>query len=92
MNNISDDIERLYANNVLDLTLVEDYDTIVAYSESNVKKRLKAIEDLILPFFDNLLKDADKPTIRWPNRREILEKKRAELLQLTREDIDGPST
>lgn len=52
--------------------------------EEQHQKDLKALEDLILPLLVNLLKTAEKPTIHWPNRKELLEEKIKEVLAITR--------
>ena len=37
------------------------------------KDRLQQVEKIILPFLTKLLKTADQPIIKWPNRKTILE-------------------
>lgn len=46
--------------------------------------RLAKVEKIIMPLLVNLLKTADHPTIHWPNRRNELEAKIKDILNLTR--------
>ena len=49
----------------------------------DLKKRLNAIQKIYLPLLENLNKDPDKEMIRWPNRKDILDKQIAKLKFLT---------
>lgn len=52
-----------------------------------LKKRLKKAERLIMPLLSKLAKTADESdTIYWPNRKELLESKIEEFLEIT--DVD----
>lgn len=65
----------------------EEYNAIIAEKDETVeeyKVRLQQVEKIIMPFLTNLLKTADQPVIKWPNRRPILESQIQKILNLTR--------
>lgn len=65
----------------------EEYTDIIAEKEETVeeyKARLKQVEKLILPFLTKLLKTADQPIIKWPNRKATIESQIQKILNLTR--------
>lgn len=64
-----------------------EYEEIIAEKEETVeeyKQRLQEVEKLILPFLTKLLKTADQPIIKWPDRKAILEAQIQKILNLTR--------
>lgn len=64
-----------------------DYESVIAEKEETVeeyKERLEQVEKIILPFLTKLLKTADQPIIKWPNRKPILEAQIQKILNLTR--------
>ena len=65
----------------------EEYNAVIAEKEETVdeyKTRLKEVEKIILPFLTKLLKTADQPIIKWPNRAPQLEAQIQKILNLTR--------
>jgi hypothetical protein len=65
----------------------EEYNAVIAEKEETVdeyKTRLKEVEKIILPFLTKLLKTADQPIIKWPNRGPLLETQIQKILNLTR--------
>jgi len=48
------------------------------------KQRLVAVEKIIIPFLTKLLKTADQPIIKWPNRAPVLKEQIEKILKLTR--------
>jgi hypothetical protein len=65
----------------------EEYTDVIAEKEETAeeyKERLQQVEKLILPFLTKLLKTADQPIIKWPNRKETLETQIQKILNLTR--------
>jgi len=65
----------------------EEYNSIIAEKDDTVeeyKARLAEVEKLVLPFLTKLLKTADQPIIKWPNRKPILEAQIQKILNLTR--------
>lgn len=53
--------------------------------ELEIRDRLKKVEDMILPLLTNLAKNPEKVYIKWPNRKEIIDKQIEKFLELTRE-------
>ncbi len=49
----------------------------------DLKNRLEALNKMFMPLLINLSKDADKPMIKWPNRKDILDKQIKKLKELT---------
>ena len=65
----------------------EEYNAVIAEKEETVdeyKTRLTEVEKIILPFLTKLLKTADQPIIKWPNRAPQLEAQIQKILNLTR--------
>lgn len=64
-----------------------DYESVIAEKEETVeeyKQRLEQVEKLILPFLTKLLKTADQPIIKWPNRKPVIEAQIQKILNITR--------
>lgn len=66
----------------------EDEITTPVYSSVNdqvddLKKRLHAVEKIFLPLLENLARDPDKAIIRWPNRKEVIDRQIKKLKSLT---------
>jgi hypothetical protein len=65
----------------------EEYNSVIAEKEETVeeyKQRLHEVEKLVLPFLTKLLKTADQPIIKWPNRKPMIEAQIQKILNLTR--------
>ena len=78
-----------YGDNDFGFTAIdeEEYNAVIAEKEETVdeyKTRLKEVEKIILPFLTKLLKTADQPIIKWPNRAPQLETQNQKILNLTR--------
>ena len=78
-----------YGDNDFGFTAIyeEEYNAVIAEKEETVdeyKTRLKEVEKIILPFLTKLLKTADQPIIKWPNRAPQLETQIQKILNLTR--------
>jgi hypothetical protein len=66
----------------------EEYEAVIAEKDETVeeyKQRLEQVEKLILPFLTKLLKTADQPVIKWPNRGPMIEAQIQKILNLTRD-------
>jgi hypothetical protein len=50
----------------------------------DLKARLTAINKIFMPLLENLAKDPDKPMIKWPNRKAIIDKQITKLKTLTK--------
>jgi hypothetical protein len=65
----------------------EEYNAVIAEKDETVeeyKQRLAQVEKLIIPFLSKLLKTADQPIIKWPNRKPVIEAQIQKILNLTR--------
>ncbi len=49
----------------------------------DLKQRLRALNKIFLPLLENLAKDPDKPMIKWPNRKDIIDKQIKKLKSIT---------
>ncbi len=56
----------------------------VAALEEKHKAKLKELEGLMLPLLYNLMKNPDKPMIKWENREAIIKKQIEKILAVTR--------
>ena len=89
---MSYDINKImaeYADEDFGFTTVDEaeFEAVIAEKEETVeeyKERLKQVEKIIMPFLTNLLKTADQPIIKWPNRKPVLESQIQKILTLTR--------
>lgn len=50
----------------------------------DLKARLIALNKIFLPLLENLAKNPDKPMIKWPNRKEQIDKQIKKLQTLTK--------
>ena len=50
----------------------------------DLKQRLEAVNKIFMPLLVNLAKDPDKPMIKWPNRKDIIDKQIKKLNTLTK--------
>jgi hypothetical protein len=78
-----------YGDNDFGFTAIDEdeYNAVIAEKEETVdeyKSRLREVEKLILPFLTNLLKTANQPVIKWPNRGPLIESQIQKILNLTR--------
>ena len=65
-----------------------DYEAVIAEKDETVeeyKSRLQQVEKIVMPLLINLLKTADQPIIKWPNRKPILEAQIQKIVTLTRD-------
>lgn len=56
----------------------------VAALEEKHKAKLKELEGLMLPLLYNLMKNPDKPMIKWENREAVIKKQIEKILAVTR--------
>lgn len=59
-------------------------DPTLTTQTEDLKLRLQSVEKMILPLLQNLMKNPEKEMIKWPNRKEIIEKQIEKLLKITR--------
>lgn len=48
-----------------------------------LKNRLRTLRKTYLPLLQHLAKDPDKPMIKWPNRKDILDRQIKKMIELT---------
>ena len=80
----TEDVKKLEEklDSILSKVDVEEHKRLV---ELEIRDRLKKVEDMILPLLTNLAKNPEKVYIKWPNRKEIIDKQIEKFLILTRE-------
>jgi hypothetical protein len=59
-------------------------ESVKTQTEKTYAEKLKAVEALVVPFMQNLMKDPEKVMIRWPNRKEVVEKQLQKILSITK--------
>ena len=79
-----------YGDNDFGFTAVDEaeYSAVIAQKDETVeeyKSRLQQVEKIVMPLLINLLKTADQPIIKWPNRKPILEAQIQKIVTLTRD-------
>ena len=57
---------------------------LVKAMEEKHKAKLKELEGLILPLLYNLMKNPEKPIIKWENREPVIKKQIEKILAVTR--------
>jgi len=57
---------------------------LVKAMEEKHKAKLKELEGLILPLLYNLMKNPEKPIIKWENREPVIKKQIERILPVTR--------
>ena len=82
-------VNKMAEDKKYDLTAImaeygEDDFGFTATDEEEYKTRLAEVEKIVVPFLMKLIKTADQPIIKWPNRRPILEAQVQKILNLTR--------
>lgn len=79
-------------DNIVDLNNVENDLGFTFVDESEISKsadldelkiRLTKLRKMFLPLLENLNKNPDKDMIKWPNRKELLDKQIKLLKELT---------
>jgi hypothetical protein len=85
-NELLDKINSL-ENKLEDLTVGDTSSIIEQHKElvtAEIRGKLKEVEQLVLPLLYNLQKNPEKETIRWPNRKDIIQKQIDKILEVTR--------
>lgn len=57
---------------------------LVSAIEEKHKAKMKELEGLILPLLYNLMKNPEKPMIKWENREPVIKKQIEKILAVTR--------
>lgn len=77
-----DDFGFTFANEDDIVTTNQEFSSL-SDQVNDLKMRLQAVNKIFMPLLTNLAKDPDKPMIKWPNRKEIIDKQIKKLNQLT---------
>ena len=77
-----DDFGFTFANEDEIVTTNQEFSSL-ADQVQDLKMRLQAVNKIFMPLLNNLAKDPDKPMIKWPNRKETIDKQIKKLKQLT---------
>lgn len=81
--NDNDDFGFTFAHEEEIIETNKDYSSLQEQVE-DLKKRLVAVNKIFMPLLENLAKDPDKPMIKWPNRKEMIDKQIKKLNTLTK--------
>ena len=79
-----ENLENILQSGITDNFDIEGYKALV---EKDAKDKLKSIEGMIMPLLVNLMKNPEKDTIKWPNRKPIIEKQIEKILAITRDGV-----
>jgi hypothetical protein len=60
------------------------YEEKLNATERTYAQKLAAVEAIVVPFMQNLMKDPEKVMIRWPNRKDVVEKQLQKILSITK--------
>lgn len=74
LNNVEDDFG---------FTFVDEEEISKSSDLDDLKERLTKLRKMFLPLLENLNKNPDKDMIKWPNRKELLDKQIRTLKELT---------
>lgn len=78
----ADDFGFTFANEDEIVTTNHEFSSL-AEQVDDLKMRLNAVNKIFMPLLTSLAKDPDKPMIKWPNRKEMIDKQIKKLNQLT---------
>ena len=79
-----ENLENILQSGITDNFDIEGYKALV---EKDTKEKLKQLEALVMPLLVNLMKNPEKETIKWPNRKPIIEKQIEKILAITRDNV-----
>ena len=87
-----DTLLNVNENDDFGFTFAEEKEVVITSTQhlrlldkvEELERRLYMINSIFMPLLKNLAKEPDKPMIKWPGRKEILDKKMLELEELTR--------
>lgn len=69
------DENEVFTDSVKYHTLAQEID--------DLKSRIRKLDEMFLPFLQNLAKEPDKAMIKWPNRADVVNKQIAKMKQIT---------
>jgi hypothetical protein len=79
-----DELSNIDVSNDFGFSFVSD-DEVTAHKQDidDLKDRLSQLRQMFLPLLENLNKNPDKDMIKWPNRKDLLDKQIKKLKTLT---------
>lgn len=82
----NDQLQTLQAkiDSLLDAQEQSLQNAYISALEEKHKAKLKELEGLMLPLLYNLMKNPDKPMIKWENREAVIKKQIEKILAVTR--------
>lgn len=73
--------------------IVDSPDLVIEEKKGEIKEvyaqRMQAVEKLILPLLQNLLKNPEKEYIKWGNRTQVITKQIDRITSITRKPLDA---
>ena len=82
-----DTIMELDESNDFGFTFHDEEDIVTSSGVTDevevLKNRLRTLRKTYLPLLQHLAKDPDKPMIKWPNRKDVLDKQIKKMIELT---------
>jgi hypothetical protein len=69
--------------------IVEEHDPVAVDDvvQNAYRTQMIALEKLILPLLNNLMKNPDKDTIKWPNRTAAIKSQLTKITAITRHNL-----
>ena len=87
MVNTKDTVMELDDSNDFGFTFHDEEEIVTSSGVTDevdlLKNRLRTVRKTYLPLLQHLAKDPDKPMIKWPNRKDILDKQIKKMMELT---------
>ena len=65
----------------------QDPEAIDGAIQTAYKKQMAALEKLILPLLNNLMKNPEADTIKWPNRESAIKNQIAKITAITKQQL-----
>lgn len=82
-----DSVTELDESNDFGFTFHDEEDIVTSSGVTDevelLKNRLRTVRKTYLPLLQHLSKDPDKPMIKWPNRKDVLDKQMKKMIELT---------
>lgn len=78
-----DKVTEINIDNDFGFTFVDGSELPTETDLIDLQNRIRELRDMFLPLLQNLNKNPEKDMIKWPNRKELLDKQIKKLLELT---------
>ena len=78
-----DKVTEINVDQDFGFTFVDESELPTKTDLIDLQNRIHELRKMFLPLLQNLNKNPEKDMIKWPNRKELLDKQIAKLLQLT---------